>query len=148
MELSHHTETEGIGVTIQQVNTNGKVGPEPTILEDLSSSTQEALNLTGCCRGWDVWGVSLRTGRVTKSPSPSGMCQVSVGPIGIRWILPSEQQWYAWDACGWSLTLMTKPSQSFQRKSEIQSWHKEGLKSEGMVSPGDRKSEGTVSPGD
>lgn len=54
------------------------------LLQVLASSSQEVPNLTGYCWGWGAWGVSLSTGRVTKSTSLFGTCQVSVGHVGIR----------------------------------------------------------------
>lgn len=57
------------------------------LLEILAGSMQEASNLTGCFWGCCAWGARLSTGRGTKSTSFFGICQVSVGHIGIRWIL-------------------------------------------------------------
>lgn len=78
-------------MTILQVNTNGKICPEPTIWESSIIGRSVQVYAGGPQPYWVLLavGASLRTGRVTKPPSPSGMCQVSVGSIDIRGILPS-----------------------------------------------------------
>ena len=78
------------------------------LLEILAGSMQEASNLTGCFWGCCAWGARLSTGRGTKSTSLFGICQVSVGHIGIRWILPSSGTlrrpvaglWGSWQGTG------------------------------------------------
>lgn len=78
---------------------------------------QEVSDLTGCFWGCGAWGARLSTGRGTKSASLFGICQVSVGHIGIRWILPSSGTlrrpvvglWGSWQGTG----SLSRASQKF-----------------------------------